>query len=246
LYAFVADKNETHIFKLNSEGIEDAIADLSENNLEFTKTATLLSKLYAQIWLPFETKVTKEHVIIVPDAVLFNLSFESLTPSKIIKPKDLATKSLLSKHIISYNYSLLLLNKNQESSSFEKNFVAFAPEFNDAMKRSYKKTISDSLTLDHSYLTLLPQPFSISLAKKYSKEFNGKFFVNDMASKRSFTEHAKNHKIIYIGTHAESNNLSPELSRLVFAKSLDSLNSEDNSLYSYEIYDIDLESNLAI
>lgn len=246
LYAFVADKNDIQLFKLNSEGIEQHIADLGENNHKFSKTADLLSKLYAQLWFPFETKMTNKHVIIVPDAVLFNLSFESLTPSKIIKPKDLATKSLLSKHIISYNYSLLLLNKNQQANSFENNFVAFAPEFNDAMKRNYKKAISDSLTLDHSYLTLLPQPFSINLAKKYSKEFNGTYFVNDMASKRSFTEHAKNHKIIYIGTHAESNNLSPELSRLVFAKSLDSLNAEDNSLYSYEIYDTDLESNLAI
>ncbi|MBA6152059.1 CHAT domain-containing protein [Gelidibacter maritimus] len=246
LYAFVADANDTQMFKLNSKGIEQNITELSENNLEFSKTAALLSKLYTQLWLPFETKMTNEHIIIIPDGVLFNLSFESLTPSKIIKPKDLATTSLLSKHIISYNYSLLLLNKNQQPNSFDNNFVAFAPEFNDAMKKSYKKTISDSLTLDHSYLTLLPQPFSISLAKKFSKEFNGQYFVNDMALKRSFTTHAKNHKIIYIGTHAESNNLSPELSRLVFAKSLDSLNAEDNSLYSYEIYDIDLESNLAI
>ncbi|RXJ52667.1 CHAT domain-containing protein [Gelidibacter gilvus] len=246
LYAFVADKNDIKIFKLNSEGIEQYIADLSENNLKFATTATLLSKLYEQLWFPFETKMTNEHVVIIPDGVLFNLSFESLTPSKITKPKDLATTSLLSKHFISYNYSLLLLNKKQESSSFEKNFVAFAPEFNDAMKSGYKKTVSDSLIIDHTYLSLLPQPFSISLAKKYSKEFNGRSFVNDMASKRSFTKHAKNHKIIYIGTHAESNNLSPELSRLVFAKSLDTLNAEDNSLYSYEIYDTDLESNLAI
>lgn len=246
LYAFVADKNDIKIFKLNSDGIEQDIANLSENNLEFAKTASLLSKLYTQLWLPFESKMTNEHVVIIPDGVLFNLSFESLTPSKISKPKDLATTSLLSKHIISYNYSLLLLNKKQESSSFKKNFVAFAPEFNDAMKRGYKKTVSDSLIIDHTYLSLLPQPFSIGLAKKYSKEFDGRSYVNDMASKRSFIKHAKNHKIIYIGTHAESNNLSPELSRLVFAKSLDSLNAEDNSLYSYEIYDTDLESNLAI
>lgn len=246
LYAFVADQNETNLFKLNSEGIAQHIADLSQNKLEFAKTAALLSELYRQLWLPLETKIVNERIIIIPDGVLFNLSFESLTSEKIKTPKDFATVSLLSKHIISYNYSLLLLNKNQESNSFEENFVAFAPEFSDAMKKSYKNTISDSLTVDHSYLNLLPQPFSMSLAKKYSKKFNGQFFVNNMASKLSFKKHAKNHKIIYIGTHAESNNLSPELSRLVFAKSLDSLNPDDNSLYSYEIYDTDLESNLAI
>ena len=246
LYAFVADKKELQIFKLNSENIVQYISDLSEKNLDLAKTTDLLSNLYKQLWFPFETHMTNEHVIIIPDGPLFNLSFETLTPIKIKSFKDLATHSLLSKYIISYNYSLLLLNKKQESSKFNKNFVAFAPEFNDGMKNSYKKTISDSLNIDHTYLSLLPQPFSIDLAKKYSDEFNGESFVNQNASKGSFTTHAKNHKIIYIGTHAESNNISPELSRLVFAKSLDSLNSEDNSLYSYEIYDTDLESNLAI
>lgn len=246
LYAFVADKKEVQIFKLNSENINQYIDDLSDNNLQLDKTADLLSNLYKQLWFPFETEIATERVIVIPDGALFNLSFETLTPTKIKSFKELASNSLLSKYIISYNYSLLLLNKKQESNLFKKSFVAFAPEFNEGMKTSYKKTISDSLNMDYTYLSLLPQPFSIDLAMKYSDEFNGESFVNEDASKRNFTTNAKNHKIIYIGTHAESNNLSPELSRLVFAKSLDSLNSDDNSLYSYEIYDTDLESNLAI
>lgn len=57
-----------------------------------------------------------------------------------------------------------------------------------------------------------------------------------------FTNNAKEHKIIHIGTHAESNNMTPELSRLVFAKS----DQQDNHLYTYEIYNINLSSNLAI
>ena len=62
-----------------------------------------------------------------------------------------------------------------------------------------------------------------------------------------FTSEAKEHKIIHIGTHAESNNVSPELSRLIFAKNItDSTSTEDNSLYIYEIYNQNLSSNLAI
>ena len=55
------------------------------------------------------------------------------------------------------------------------------------------------------------------------------------------------HKIIHIGTHAESNNVMPELSRLIFAKSVSNdtlLN--NNSLYTYEIYNQNLTSELAI
>src|SRR5690606_36495405 len=67
------------------------------------------------------------------------------------------------------------------------------------------------------------------------------------ASKDLFVNEANEHKIIHIGTHAESNNVSPELSRLIFAKNTDGTkNYDENSLYSYEIYNIDLSSNHAI
>ena len=56
----------------------------------------------------------------------------------------------------------------------------------------------------------------------------------------------KEYKIIHIGTHAESNNVNPELSRLVFAKQLDSTSSQDNYLYTYEIYNYDLSADLAV
>ena len=58
-----------------------------------------------------------------------------------------------------------------------------------------------------------------------------------------FKNEANEHKIIHIGTHAQSNNVSPELSRLIFAKDV---TNDDNSLYTYEIYNQNLNSNLAI
>ena len=78
-------------------------------------------------------------------------------------------------------------------------------------------------------------------------QYNGQSFLNENASKQLFINKAREHKIIHIGTHAESNNLNPELSRLVFAKNItDTLNLDDNYLYNYEIYNIDLSSELAI
>lgn len=81
------------------------------------------------------------------------------------------------------------------------------------------------------------------MAKEYSQLFNGTFFINENASKQIFKNEANEHKIIHIGTHAESNNISPELSRLIFAKNSPE---EDNSLYTYEIYNENLNANLAI
>ena len=94
---------------------------------------------------------------------------------------------------------------------------------------------------------MLPQPFSLEVAEKYARVFDGTSYLNENASKQLYLTSASENKIIHIGTHAESNNVSPELSRLIFAKDLSSdATVDNNSLYSYEIYNYDLSSDLAI
>jgi CHAT domain-containing protein len=246
LYAFVFTKTEKNLFKLNTENLEENILKLNEQQFEVERISPIVLSLYNQLWRPFEKIVTTEKVIIIPDRDLFNLSFEMLTPKKINSFSDFATNSLLSKHIISYNYSLLLIDKESQTMGYDDNFVAFVPEFNDKMKDDYRISIQDSLDIDKTYLTLLPQPFTRMLAQQSSRLFNGESFLNENSTENIFKNSAKEHKIIHIGTHAESNNISPELSRLVFAKSMDSANTDDNYLYTYEIYNTNLSSNLAI
>lgn len=247
LYAFVLEKESITVHKIHVEALDQALLRESEFNDFDEKRLESNYKLYTILWQPFSDKITNTHVVIIPDGNLFNLSFEVLTPFQINSFKSLAKHSLLHKHIISYNYSLLLIDKNKTPKFFEDNFIAFTPEFSDTMKSKYKTIITDSLYVDKTYLTLLPQPFIKKLAQASSKVFNGTSFANENASKQVFTKQAKEHKIIHIGTHAESNNISPELSRLIFAKNVnDTLSSEDNSLYTYEIYNQNLASNLAI
>ena len=246
LYAFVINEQTNNLIKINSENLNESIQKLGENPSDINLLSTLLFSLYKQLWQPIEKNINGENIIIIPDAELYNLSFETLTNKKITSLQDLVTDCLLSKYIISYNYSLLLLDKNRKTINYRQDFIAFAPEFNDKMKKDYKIRITDSISIDKTYLSLLPQPFTVDLAKEYSKLFSGSSFLNEKASKQIFTSEAKEHKIIHIGTHAESNNMSPEFSRLVFAKSLDSINSNDNYFYTYEIYNTNLASNLAI
>ena len=248
LFAFVATENEINLTRLNSDNITKQIASLNNKTTQQPSDInTVFFQLYSSLWKPLEGQIKSKNVIIIPDGELFNLSFEMLTPKKIESFKDLASNCLLSKHTISYNYSLLLLNKKRSTINYTNDFIAFAPEFNDDMKEAYKIKVTDSIALDKTYLTLLTQPFTAEIAKKYSKLFNGSSFTNENASKQIFTNEANEHKIIHIGTHAESNNISPELSRLIFAKNVnDTISSEDNSLYTYEIYNQNLASNLAI
>lgn len=246
LYAMVISRDMSEIYKINQENLSETISKFQNASNLMENHFKDLHQLYSQLWKPFENVITTENVIIIPDRDLFNLSFEMLTPKVISSYKEMATNSLLSKYVISYNYSLFLLDSEQKSIGYKEDFVAFVPEFDEKMKDDYKFSIRDSMSLDKAYLTLLPQPFTKSLAENSTRLFKGKSFLNENSTEQIFKNNAKEHKIIHIGTHAESNNLSPELSRLVFAKSSDTLNTDDNYLYTYEIYNTNLSSNLAI
>lgn len=243
LYAFVINSTSANMVELKSDNLNTLIAQLNNKTEALQSTLHIQSKLYDILWKPLKDQIKRETVIIIPDKELFNLSFELLATKPCKEYKDLSIHSLLAKHTISYNYSLFLIDKNSQPVGYNANFIGFAPEFNEAMKTNYKIAIKDSVELDYSYLKLLPQPFAKDLAKSYSRFFNGNSFLNEKASKQVFTSNAKEHKIIHIGTHAESDNISPEFSRLIFAKNTDS---ENNSLYTYEIYNQNLASNLAI
>ena len=247
LYVFVVSPSIKKMVKLNYSSVKNHIPKLKNDEFSVEKMRPLLYELYRALWFPLEKYVHTKKVVIIPDRELFNLSFETLTPKPMRSFKDLATNSLLAKYDISYNFSLLLYKDKRKVVDYSSEFIAFAPGFNTEMKEEYKLGIKDSVKLDKTYLTLLPQPFSEDLVKQYAHIFNGDYFVNENANKDLFVSQAKEHKIIHIGTHAESNNISPELSRLIFAKKTDGKeNYDENSLYSYEIYNIDLSSNLAI
>ena len=136
---------------------------------------------------------------------------------------------------------MLLVNNRAKATAIENNFVTFAPGFFDELKANYRSSRKDSMEVDQSYLFLLPQPFSLLLAKKIKKQFGGKAFLSDRSTMNRFKTSAGNYKIIHIGTHAESNNDRPEFSRLIFAKNT---YDEDNSLFVDEIYNCNLSSNL--
>lgn len=249
LYAFVANTEQQELIALptiDNASLNERILGVIENQFQVDILLKEVHELYKQLWEPLLKSTIKENVIIIPDKALYNLSFEMLTSSKLEAYTEFDKKSLLAKHNIAYNFSLLLTSK-ESTTALKDNFIAFTPEFSEEMKQEYKIAIQDSLDMDHTYLTLLPQPFSESVAENYNRIFKGSHFKNKEATKQLFIDQAKEHKIIHIGTHAESNNVSPELSRLIFAKPLQSKNvTEDNSLYTYEIYNCDLTSNLAI
>ena len=202
-----------------------------------------LHSLYTNLWKPFASQLTTSRVTVVPDGFLFNLNFELLTPEILDGYEEFASGSLLADYSFSYNYSTLLFKYPANTIPIQSNFVGFAPGFFDDMKSSYLSAVKDSFRVDYSYLKLIPQPFTEQLLEGLEDQMNGTVYSKQMSTLEQFSKEAGKHRIIHIGTHAESNNLTPEFSRLIFAKNG---TKEENSLYAKDIYAMDLSSELAV
>lgn len=242
LLTIVLTKDGKKVFNLNFDS--ELINQIPKVWSDPQSLGKLTTKLYQQLWEPFDSVLTEKAVMIIPDGILFNLSFDMLTPNPITSFSDFSTQSLLVKYNFSYHYSLWLA-QNHHSKNIKSGYVGFVPGFSDQMKEKYVRLIPDSFAIDKAYLQLLPQPFTVELVNRISKVFRGENYIYEESTASAFKENASGNKIIHIGTHAESDNVSPGYSRLIFAKTENHLE-EDNSLYAWEIYNTNMNSNLTI
>ncbi|PRY89864.1 CHAT domain-containing protein [Mongoliibacter ruber] len=242
LKAIVIKNGKMKLYSLNFN--PELVKKLSSLWHDQKALGAVTHQLYQQLWQPFAKNLNEPSVLIIPDGILFNLSFDLLTDREIKTYEELLLHSLIVKHDISYQFSSWL-GFTKSSKEIRANYVAFTPGFLDNMKENYLKSVNDTLSLDKVYLSLLPQPFTINVASKAAKTFGGNIFAYHKSTTKTFREKAAKNKIIHIGTHAESNNLSPVFSKLIFAKNDDPFE-EDNALYAYQIYNIDLQSNLTL
>ncbi len=243
LFALVATNQKQVLVPLSPQNITEKIIALNTNA---DSTVTSAFELYQQLWRPLEKEVTTKRVVIIPDGILYQLSFEMLTPVRTHDYAELSKKCLLNKFAVSYHYSMLAMRQNREPVGMKGNFVAFAPGFSENAKQQYLSVAkSDSLYLDKAYLSLLPLPFTGILVDKLKNKFDGYVFSGNRSTRDAFRKESAYHRIIHIGTHAEANNDYPEYSRLIFAK--DPLYPmEENSVYLYDIYSFDLTSDLSV
>ena len=246
LFVLLASREKQRLVPLDAKDLPAIIALLNDPKTPAGKTGEASFALYQQLWKPVEKEINSKRVIIIPDDILYNLSFEMLSPVAVKTYKDLTRQCLLNKYAISYHYSLLALNPQKTVKPMKDNFIGFSPEFSDEQKKAYSSLIkNDSLHIDNTYLSLLPLPFTTNLAKKIQNKLGGQLYLNDESTPAAFKTQAGNHSIIHIGTHAESNNNFPEYSRLIFAKDPQKANTE-NSLYLFDIYNCDLSSDLSV
>lgn len=245
LLALVADSASRKMIRLEGKDIEKNIALLLQQSYQEKPLNKVLNDLYQSVWAPLAPSIHNQKLIIIPDGILYNLNFELLTPDTLHSYRDLARKGLLARHDIVYHYSLFMLENQSQEGELASNYVGFAPGFSDDLKKAYVATVKDSVKLDFQYLSLLPQPNTNKLAKKFKSLLGGQAYLNLASTPSVFKKNAGGHKILHIGTHAEYNNIYPERSRLIFAKT-PSVIEDTNSLFLYDIYNCDAGADLTL
>ncbi len=179
---------------------------------------------------------------------------------------------LVKKFNISYKYSANLFyktfNESEKQNSIEtlqlNDWLALAPVFDDenisgtAMRtrkllERYTKTGSDSLktrafTRDGGYITELPGSFeeTKTIFKLFENQNKTALLKTHLQANEEFikSKDVSKYKYLHFATHGIVNEEEPELSGLLLAQ--DTTSKEDNILYTSEIYNLKLNTDLTV
>lgn len=179
-------------------------------------------------------------LIIIPDGSLNYVSIEGL--------KDENGSFVIEKHGIRYGYSISALRYQHEVSKNDRgnDILSFTPGFTRESKSQYELAVSNG-TIDSFYLNILQQPFMLRVAEFLRNLITtGVHKVDIDATEEAFKASTTlDYTLIHLGTHGIIDDNSPLMSRLILAKSpMDSI--EDGYLHSYEIFNQEINANLAV
>lgn len=227
--------------------------------------------LYGQLFPdPMDQEIEK--LIIIPDGILGTIPFEALLSSDVIRnPEDYSSYPfLIKKYNISYSYSANLfyrtnLRKNKGSVEITNlnDWLAFAPVFsgektgNSKMSDEFRKNLAqldtDSMMVGRSmshreYINPLPgtEDETQSIYNLYSRnKQKALLLLHDNASENFIkSEDISKYRIIHFATHGFVNSENPELSGILLSP--DTTGSHDGILYSGELYNLKLNSDLVV
>lgn len=201
------------------------------------------AKLYDLLIAPIEENLKKDIIVIADNAI-------ALVPFSILLTKHLAGPALQSpllewpyllyKHRVSFLHSasLELLNyKNNSDILYDKEILAFNPSFN---SKDGRIAMQRGDTIRGTLLPLLGTIEEIEFAKNL---FQGDFFMNKEATESNFKNAlSSTYAILHIASHAIVDDKNPAQSKLVLSPG----STDDGMLYTSEINDLNLESDLVI
>jgi CHAT domain-containing protein/tetratricopeptide (TPR) repeat protein len=253
LVAFLLDSKGVSFF---SSPFDKEFQSLMKGTLRGLKTGNLFrlkeigAALSDELLAPFEDRLKeKEHLVIIPDAELADISFESL-------PYGKDQKWLCEQFSTSYNYSLGLWNRSRaQADPYFKTLSALAPDFSGdkgTIESDNLETTIDSMMAhnpdimrDGEHLSPLPQARTevLEIESLFKKEGDKAASIEyKNATKQRFFEMARNTDILHIASHGYSDVNDYRNSGLFFS----ARKGAENFLRLNEIYELKTDANLVV
>ena len=190
-------------------------------------------RIYKELLLPaLERERACTSILIIPDGLMYYIPIDAL-------PMTANTEKLtylIEKYSTLYASSATLSMKTPEPTSFETEYLGFAPEYSTSAKTKGNQHFREAV--------LVPLNGNQEEVNHAGKLFNGKVFTRQDATESLFRLNGGSAKILHLAAHAVADDKYPMNSGLWFTQSGDSLN--DDFLQAYEIYNLRLNSELVV
>ena len=171
---------------------------------------------------------------IIPDGPLAYLPFEALLTQQPTaqQPNYRRLPYVLDTLAVSYAPSSQVLIQGANGARHAMRFLAFGYSGSDTLAETPLSTTWRGL------------PGTAREIKALNQMAEGTFYTGAAASESQFKAEAERYDVIHLAVHGLADTLQPNNSRLVFRTEHDSIN--DGNLYSYELYDLQLQADLAV
>ena len=196
----------------------------------FEEFGALSHQLYNELLAPELTVEPQKRLIIIPDGSLAYLPYEMLLSKPAPTVRNYQTLAYLVRdRAISYSQSasIRLLSQNLEGTHTE--YMGFAPSYNNLSYSSARQELSN----------LAHNTTEVNFGKSL---FGGNSWVGHEVSEEILKEQSGKAGILHLAMHGDVEDEYPLLSKLYFTPS----EKEDGLLHTYEIYNLNIPSQLVI
>ncbi len=237
LFAFVVSPEKMEYKKMSIE--IDFSRDVAKYSEAMKKNnSSIFAKygfsLFEQLVKPLTIPTNK--LIIIPDGKVWSVNFELLV-SNDSEGNFKNLPYLIKDFEITYLYNADLLSDNRiKTKQSLSECLAFSYEGDQAGDAISFQTIRSS--------TLSDLPGTRDEIHAISDFIEGTYYYGELASEKNFKRNVDDYRILHLALHGEIDNEDPMNSKLHFTQSQDSL--EDGYLHAFEIYNLDLNAELAV
>ncbi len=227
------------------------------NKMQYQSFLRSANALYQSLIMPVTDQLAGERInnlVIIPDGVLGYLPFELLIrymPDNMETVDYQSPDYLLRDYTIRYENAISLMGEDKKTRDkplrkYRHTYFGFAPVY-PSSSHAYSRDEEDagSNILRGGFEGLQYNKDEIDIFSGY---FKGRQFAGNAASEHNFKLQCQGSGIIHLAAHAFVNHEKPEYSGIVFSdfSKADSLSPEDGILYVHEIYNLNINSELAI